>query len=79
VLDDEEVGGRVRGGDFECERTEAERVEMAGAVLAGGDGMERGPGGGAGAWATRSCRAAAGAMDAKALRNERRWACIGLW
>ena len=51
MLDDEEVGGRVRGGDFECERTEAERVEMAGTVLAGADGMEfggRGWGGGLG-------------------------------
>jgi len=45
VLDDEEVGGGVRGGGFERKRTEAQGVEMSGAVLAGGDGMERGPGG----------------------------------
>ena len=45
MLDDEEVGGGVRGGGFERKRTEAQGVEMSGAVLAGGDGMERGPGG----------------------------------
>jgi len=40
VLDDEEVTGSVGGDDFEGERTETEGVEMAGAVLAGGDGVQ---------------------------------------
>ena len=51
MLDDEEIARGVGGGGFECERTEAERVEMAGTVLAGADGMEfggRGWGGGLG-------------------------------
>ena len=40
VLDDEEVAARVGWDNFEGKRTEAERVQMAGTVLAGGDGVE---------------------------------------
>jgi hypothetical protein len=40
VLDDEEVTAGVGWNDFEGKRTEPERVETAGTVLAGGDGME---------------------------------------
>ena len=36
----------------------------------------RSAGGGAGDWAARLCNAA-GAMEAMALRTERRWTCIG--
>jgi len=36
----------------------------------------RSAGGGAGDWAARLCRAAAGAMEAMDLRKERRWTCI---
>ena len=42
VLDDEQVAARVGWDNFEGERAEPERVKMAGAVLAGGDGMEAG-------------------------------------
>ena len=44
VLDDEEVAGGVGGGDFEGEGAVAEGVGMTEAILAGGDGMERGRG-----------------------------------
>ncbi len=44
VLDDEEVAAGVGWDNFEGERTETEGVEMAGAVFAGGDGVEGGSG-----------------------------------
>jgi len=40
VLDDEEVTARFGWDYFEGKRAEPEGVEMTGAVLAGGDGME---------------------------------------
>jgi hypothetical protein len=40
VLDDEEVTARIGWDNFEGKRTETEGVEMAGTVLAGGDGVE---------------------------------------
>ena len=42
VLDHEEVAARVRWNNFEGERTEAEGVEMPGAVFASGDGVKGG-------------------------------------
>jgi hypothetical protein len=42
VFDDEEVAGGVVGDNLEGQRTEAECVWKAEAILPGGDGMERG-------------------------------------
>jgi|ERR1039458_700773 hypothetical protein len=40
VLDDEEVAGGIGGDDLKSERAETKGMEMARAVLAGGDGVE---------------------------------------
>jgi hypothetical protein len=40
VLCDEEVSGSVGGDDLEGDRAETEGVEMAGAVLTGGNGAD---------------------------------------
>ena len=42
VLDDQEVACCVGGGDLKGEMAETEGMEMTGAILAGGDGMDGG-------------------------------------
>jgi hypothetical protein len=44
VLDDEKVTAGVRWDNFEGQRAETEGVKMAGAVLAGGNRMQRSSG-----------------------------------
>ena len=74
VLDDEKVSAGVGWDDFERQRAETEGVKMAGAVLAGGNGMEGRSSGVSGELCARTLwRAMAGRKDAEDLRKVRRW------